>query len=76
MANRLPDDGRPWTVDAQRLDEITLLSGVMIEATSRPGPLTQVEIDALLVRRPLVVAVETARAGVPLPRRKQGLPVR
>jgi hypothetical protein len=50
MADLLTDDGRPWVVDGQRLEEITLLTQVMIEATARSGPLTQVEVDALLAR--------------------------
>jgi hypothetical protein len=48
MADLLTDDGRPWAVDGQRLDEIALLTDVMIEATTRSGPLTQAEIDGLL----------------------------
>jgi len=60
MADLLSDDGLLWAVDGQRLEEITLLTEVMIEATARSGPLTQVEVDALLAR--------TSRVGRLVPR--------
>jgi hypothetical protein len=73
MAEPLTDDGRGWVVDDQRLLEITLLTDVMIEAAARPGPLSQVEIDALLSRAPLL---PPQRAAVPHPRREDALPAR
>ena len=39
MADLLTDDGRPWAVDDQRLEEIALLTDVMVEASARSGPL-------------------------------------
>ena len=72
MANLFTDDGRPWAVDAQRRDEIRLLTDVMIEATSRSGPFTKAEIDELLVYAPLLREATTAQGVVPHPRRKQG----
>jgi hypothetical protein len=73
MADLLTDDGRGWVVDDQRLLEITLLTDVMIEATARSGPLTQLEIDALLSRAPLV---PPEWPYVPHPRREDELPAR
>jgi hypothetical protein len=72
MADVLTDDGRAWVVDDQRLEEIALLTDVMIGATARSGPLTQVEIDALPSRVPLV----PEWPHVPHPRREDALPAR
>ena len=70
MADLLTDDGLLWAVDGQRLEEITLLTEVMIEATARSGPLTQVEVDALLARTSRVARlVPPERHLVPHPRR-------
>ena len=52
MLDLLTDDGQPWALDDQRLEEITLLTEVMIGATACSGPLTQVKIDALLAITP------------------------
>jgi hypothetical protein len=73
MADLLSDDGRPWAVDDQRPEEIALLTDVMIEATTRSGPLTQVEVDALLSRTSRVGRlVPPERHLVPHPRRGDG----
>ena len=72
MADLLTDDGRPWAVDDQRLEEITLLTDVMIEATACSGPLTRVEIDALLAPASGVAKpVPPDRYPVPHPRREE-----
>ena len=74
MADLLTDDGRPWVVDDHRSEEIALLTDVMVEASVRSGPLTQVEIDALLTSTPVVTRlVRTQRRPVhpvPQPRRE------
>ena len=67
MADLLTDDGRPWAVDSQRLDEIALVTDVMIEATTRSGPLTQAEIDDLLAHAPSVAGLALRRTGHPIP---------
>ena len=70
MADLLTDDGRPWAVDGQRPDEIALLTDVMIEATTRSGPLTQAEIDGLLAHAPRVAGLAPGeRHPIPYPRR-------
>jgi hypothetical protein len=77
MADLLTDHGRPWAVDDQRLEEITLLTDVMIEATTRSGPLTQADIDALLVGTPGVSTPGPPdRDPVPRPRREAAMPAR
>jgi hypothetical protein len=77
MADLLTDQRRPWAVDDQRFEEITLLTDVMIEATSHSGPLTQVEIDVLLARAPGVARpVPPDRHPVPHPRREEAMSAR
>lgn len=77
MAELLTDNGRPWAVDDQRLEEITLLTDVMIEATTHPGPLTRVEIDALLAPTPGVAKpVQPDRHPVPHLRREEAMSAR
>ena len=71
MADLLTDDGRPWAVDDQRLEEIALLTDVMVEASARSGPLTQVEIDALLTSTSVVTrSLPSDRRPIPQPRRE------
>jgi hypothetical protein len=77
MADLLTDDGRPWVVDEQRHQEIALLTVVMLAASARSGPLTQVEIDALLARAPGVARlVIPERHSLPHPRRGDAMPAR
>ena len=77
MADLLTDDGRPWAADEQRPQEIALLTVVMVAAATRSGPLTQVEIDALLARAPGVARlVIPERHSIPHPRREDAMPAR
>jgi hypothetical protein len=68
MADLLTDDGYAWVVDDARLEEIALLTRMMIEATGHTGPLTQAQIDELLVRAPIVAVPGLGWQDVPAPR--------
>ena len=45
-------DTDPPIMDEERLEEIALLTRLMIEATGRCGPLTMSEVDELLATTP------------------------
>ena len=69
MADLLIDDGRSWVVDDTQLEEIALLTQMMIEATGHSGPMTQTEIDEVLgAPAPVVEIPRPARHRVPHPR--------
>ena len=69
MADLLTDDGRSWVVDDTQLEEIALLTQMMIEATGHSGPMTQSEIDEVLGASATRVAIpRPARHWVPHPR--------
>jgi hypothetical protein len=57
MAALLTDHERSWAVDDQRLEEITLLARLMIEATGRSDPLALADIDDLLEHAPTLTHV-------------------
>ena len=44
-------------LDEKRVGEIALLTRLMVEATSRSGPLPQCEIDELLAHSPVVMPI-------------------
>ena len=46
------EDGRPPYGIAERVEEIALMTRLMVLATGRPGPLSQDEIDHLLANSP------------------------
>ena len=64
MTTERAEDGRYALLDPQRLEEIALLGRLMIEATSRSGPLSQREIDQLLEPGPIVLPVQSDRRAV------------
>jgi hypothetical protein len=51
--DRAADDDLPSIVDAQQLDEIHLLTSLMIAASAHTAPFTQDEVDRLLERADL-----------------------
>ena len=44
-------------LNEERVEEIALLTRLMVEATSRNGPLSQNEIDELLAHSPVVMPI-------------------
>jgi hypothetical protein len=73
MAELVTDPERSWAVDGHRLEEIALLTRLMVEATSRSGSLAQADIDELLEQTP-ATDVQLGREAVPHPRRGDGEP--
>ena len=60
IRDRTADDRQVLIDRHRREEEIAMLTRLMIEATARPGPLSQDEIDHLLGHRRTVVPVQHA----------------
>ena len=51
------------SLNEERVEEIALLTRLMVEATSRSGPLSQREIDELLAHSPVVMPIASRPDG-------------
>lgn len=57
MVENNTDERTLQLLSEERVEEIALLTRLMVEATSRNGPLPQSEIDELLAHSPVVMPV-------------------
>jgi hypothetical protein len=57
MVENTTDEHTLQLLNEERVEEIALLTRLMVEATSRNGPLPQNEIDELLAHSPVVMPI-------------------